>query len=101
MKHLLKLLLVVSCLACSQTLPSSVQTPKVSLREAVCKTDTLLQHLGNEEGLVQRVLDGTMSVDDAVYFIGGLSEDAGSLRDALKRCEKVVAPPPQPGNKVL
>jgi hypothetical protein len=75
--------------------------PKVGLREAACKTEALLYALGDNEALANKVLNGEMTIADAVSLIGGLDEDIYAAVDHWRACEPVVAPPPEPGNKVL
>lgn len=93
----LSTLLVLACVACGGSLPE----PKVGLREAACKTQVLLFTLGNNEALVEKVLDGSMTIADAVAMIGGLDEDIYAAVEQYHMCEPVIAMPPAPGNKVM
>ena len=74
------LALVTLCTACSKDYPQ----PTVGLKEATCKSATLLAHLGNNESLVKRVLLGELTLEDAVYFVGGFEGDAQELRNDLR-----------------
>jgi hypothetical protein len=91
------MLLVIACVACGSSYPE----PKVGLREAACKTQVLLYALGDNEPLVEKVLNGDMTIADAVSLVGGLEEDATAAIAQYHECEPVQAPPPAPGDKVL
>ncbi len=90
-------LLVLACVACGSSYPE----PKVGLREAACKTQVLLYALGNNEVLADKVLNGEMTIADAVSMVGGLDEDIYAAVEQWRACEPIVAPPPAPGDKVL
>ena len=96
MKKLL-MVLALGCAACAGSSPE----PRVPLREAVCKTEVLLYALGNNEDLVNKVLAGELTIDDAIGFVGGMAEDALFAREQLKACEALTAAPPAYGNKVI
>lgn len=93
----LSTLLVLACVACGGSLPE----PKVGLREAACKTQVLLYVLGNNEPLAEKVLDGSMTIADAVSMVGGLDEDIYAAVEQYRECEPIIAQPPAPGDKVL
>lgn len=93
----LSTLLVLACVACG----GSLTEPKVGLREAACKTQVLLFALGNNEVLAEKVLDGSMTIADAVSLVGGLDEDIYAAVEQYRACEPIIAAPPAPGDKVL
>ena len=93
----LVILSVAALMACGRTLPES----KVSLQEATCKASVLLRVLGNDEDMIQLVLDGRISLYDAVELVGGGKEDASYAIEQMKLCEPLQAPPPAYGNKAL
>lgn len=95
-KKLFALLALVSVGCASKQLE-----PKMGLHEAACKTQAVLYALGNNEALAEKVLNGDMTITDAVSLIGGLDEDVYAAIEHWRACEPILAPPPAPGDKVL
>lgn len=97
----------VVMLACS---PSTKHTlPPLSPKAADCVYHVVERYLDDNEALVKRVLDlprGEPQVEELVQVlleIGKDSPDIVKAGDEMWQClpKKVVAPPPDAGNKVM
>jgi hypothetical protein len=87
-------------MACGGSSPEPVE-PKVSLREATCKVSVLLRALKDNDELIRAVLDGEMSIQDAVLRAGGTLQEGALVVDEFFACEPLQALPPSYGNKVI
>jgi hypothetical protein len=98
MKNVFALGLAVSVL----TACAGVQTPVVDPAVTDCRAKVLLSALENDVFLVDNVLDGQVSLSDALALVGAVDAQVTLVREQLKACaELVVAPPPAPGDKVM
>lgn len=93
--------LVLSLVACGAAVP----TPKVPIAQAKCEFKVLAAALENDDKLVQAVMDGDVTLQDALAIVSAVDEQIPLVKEQLKACKEfetpVVAPPPAPGDKVM
>lgn len=95
MKNLV-ILPVIALMACG-----APEQPKASPREVTCKMSVLLKALRSNDELITTVLNGEMSIQEAVLRAGGTLQEGAQVMEDFFACEPLQALPPSYGNKVL